>query len=79
MNFKRFSTSDNQWHDVPYYVSKNGVWVEQNAVYERDSGKWIPASSWREFRDLVRSGDAPTLYPVGTKLYENWGDTTSDA
>lgn len=20
MNFKRFSTSDNQWHDVPYYI-----------------------------------------------------------
>lgn len=79
MNFKRFSASDNQWHDVPYYVCKNGVWVEQNTVYERDNGKWIPASSWSEFRDLVRSGDAPTLYPVGTKLYENWGDETSDA
>ena len=79
MNFKRFSTSDNQWHDVPYYVRKNGVWVEQNTVYERDNGKWIPASSWSKFRDLVRSGDAPTLYPVGTKLYENWGDETSNA
>lgn len=22
MNFKKFSTSDNQWHDVPYYVRK---------------------------------------------------------
>lgn len=79
MNFKQFSASDNQWHDVPYYVRKNGVWVEQNTVYERDNGKWIPASSWSEFRDLVRSGDAPTLYPVGTKLYENWGDETSNA
>lgn len=79
MNFKRFSTSDNQWHDAPYYVRKNGVWVEQNTVYERDNGKWIPASSWSEFRDLVRSGDATTLYPVGTKLYETWGDTTSNA
>lgn len=79
MNFKRFSTSDNQWHDVPYYVRKNGVWVEQNTVYERDSGKWIPASSWQEFRDLVRSGKAQSLYPVGTKLYENWGDETSNA
>lgn len=79
MNFKRFSTSDNQWHDVPYYVRKNGAWIEQNTVYERDNGKWIPASSWSEFRDLVRSGDAPTLYPVGTKLYENWGDDTSNA
>lgn len=79
MNFKQFSTSDNQWHDVPYYVRKNGVWVEQNTVYERDNGKWIPVSSWSKFRELVRSGDAPTLYPVGTKLYENWGDTTSDA
>lgn len=42
--------------------------VEQNTV-----------SSWSKFRELVRSGDAPTLYPVGTKLYENWGDTTSNA
>lgn len=79
MNFKRFSISDNQWHDVPYYVRKNGIWVEQNTVYERDNGKWIPASSWSEFRDLVRSGKAQSLYPVGTKLYENWGDTTSNA
>ena len=79
MSFKQFRASDNQWHDVPYYVRKNGVWVEQNTVYERDNGKWIPASSWSEFRDLVRSGDAPTLYPVGTKLYENWGDETSNA
>ena len=79
MSFKQFSTSDNQWHDVPYYVRKNGVWVEQDTVYERDNGKWVPASSWSEFRDLVRSGDAPTLYPVGTTLYENWGDETSNA
>lgn len=79
MNFKKFSTSDNQWHDVPYYVRKNGVWVEQNTVYERDSDVWIPASSWSEFRDLVRSGDASTIYPVGTKLYEQWGDDTSNA
>lgn len=60
-------------------MRKNGVWVEQDTVYERDNGKWIPASSWSEFRDIVRSGDAPTLYPVGTKLYENWGDETSNA
>lgn len=79
MNFKQFSTNDNQWHDIPYYVRKNGVWVKQDTVYERDNGKWIPASSWSEFRDLVRSGDAPALYPVGTKLYENWGDKTSNA
>ena len=79
MSFKQFNASDNQWHDVPYYVRKNGVWIEQNTVYERDNGKWVPASSWSEFRDLVRSGDAPTLYPVGTTLYENWGDETSNA
>ncbi len=79
MNFKQFSTSDNQWHDVPYYVRKNGVWVEQNTVYERDSGVWMPVSSWGSFRDIVRAGKAPELYPVGTKLYENWGDTTSNA
>lgn len=79
MNFKQFSTNDNQWNDIPYYVRKNGVWVKQDTVYERDNDKWIPASSWSEFRDIVRSGDAPTLYPVGTKLYENWGDETSNA
>ena len=77
MSFKKRGNSN--WTDVPYYVRKNGVWVEQDTVYERDNGKWIPASSWSEFRDLVRSGDAPTLYPVGTKLYENWGDETSNA
>ena len=77
MSFKK--RVNGSWTDVPYYVLKNGVWVEQNIVYERDNGKWIPASSWSEFRDLVRSGDAPILYPVGTKLYENWGDETSNA
>ena len=77
MSFKKRENSN--WTDVPYYVRKNGVWVEQDTVYERDNGKWVPASSWNEFRDLVRSGDAPTLYPVGTKLYENWGDETSNA
>jgi hypothetical protein len=25
MNFKRFSTSDNQWHDVPYYQHKTAT------------------------------------------------------
>ena len=77
MDFKK--RVNGSWTDVPYYVRKNGVWVEQDTVYERDNGKWVPASSWSELRDLVRSGDAPTLYPVGTELYENWGDETSNA
>ena len=108
MNFKRFSTSDNQWHDVPYYVRINGEWLSVSNAYEYNSnytiadlqthtindlqthtisdlqgGEWSKgssyASSWSDFRDLVRSGDAPELYPVGTKLYENWGDDTSNA
>lgn len=37
------------------------------------------ASSWTDFHKLVRAGKAPELYPVGTKLYENWGDDTSNA
>ena len=37
------------------------------------------ASSWTDFRKLVRAGKAPELYPVGTKLYENWGDDSSNA
>lgn len=36
-------------------------------------------TSWKEFRKAVRSGKAQSLYPVGTKLYENWGDETSNA
>lgn len=36
-------------------------------------------TSWEEFRKAVRSGKAQSLYPVGTKLYENWGDETSNA
>ena len=36
-------------------------------------------ASWTDFRKLVRAGKAPELYPVGTKLYENWGDDTSNA
>ena len=39
---------------------------------------WMP-TSWEEFRKAVRSGKAQSLYPVGTKLYENWGDETSNA
>lgn len=34
---------------------------------------------WEEFRRVVRSGKAQSIYPVGTKLYENWGDKTSNA
>ena len=37
------------------------------------------ATSWSEFREIVRAGNASTLYPVGTKLYENWGNTSSNA
>ena len=33
MNFKRFSTSDNQWHDIPYYVRVNGTWVSASDIH----------------------------------------------
>ena len=40
----------------------------------------IPTSgSWQEFRDVVRLGYGPDLYPVGTILYDTWGDTTTTA
>ncbi len=43
------------------------------------AGANFGGASWKEFRKAVRSGKAQSLYPVGTKLYENWGDETSDA
>ena len=40
----------------------------------------IPTTgSWAEFRDIVRLGYAPDLYPVGTILYDTWGDNTKTA
>ena len=40
----------------------------------------IPTTgSWAEFRDIVRLGYAPDLYPVGTILYDTWGDNTKIA
>lgn len=50
--------------------------VQNTHVYPDSS--WMP-TSWEEFRKAVRSGKAQSLYPVGTKLYENWGDDTSNA
>ena len=36
-------------------------------------------TAWRNYRDLVRTGTAAEQYPVGTLLYDNWGDDTSTA
>ena len=53
-------------------------WHPVADVHVYPDSSWMP-TSWEEFRKAVRSGKAQSLYPVGTKLYENWGDTTSDA
>ena len=53
-------------------------WHNMSNVHIYPDSSWMPIS-WEEFRKAVRSGKAQSLYPVGTKLYENWGDTTSDA
>lgn len=37
------------------------------------------ANSWSDFRKMVRAGTASDKYPVGTTLYESWGDNTSTA
>ena len=39
----------------------------------------IVFEEWAKFRALVRAGTAPTQYPVGTLLYDTWGDNTSTA
>lgn len=53
-------------------------WHPVADVHVYPDSSWMP-TSWEEFRKAVRSGKAQSLYPVGTKLYENWGDKTSDA
>lgn len=77
MKFKKYSNG--AWTDAPYYIMKNGSWTSITDVHEMDNGAWFPISSWDGFRSLVRSGTASSLYPVGTKLYETWGDNTSNA
>ena len=53
-------------------------WHPVTDVHVYPDSSWMP-TSWEEFRKAVRSGKAQSLYPVGTKLYENWGDETSNA
>ena len=53
-------------------------WHPVADVHVYPDSSWMP-TSWEEFRKAVRSGKAQSLYPVGTKLYENWGDDTSNA
>jgi len=66
------------WEDATVRKYNGTTWVE--SVAKKWSGDvWIPATSWSDFRDIVRVGKAQSLYPVGTKLYENWGDETSNA
>lgn len=77
MKFKKYSNG--AWTDAPYYIMKNGSWTSTTDVHEMDNGVWYPISSWDGFRNLVRSGTASSLYPIGTELYETWGDNTSNA
>lgn len=77
MKFKKYSNG--AWTDAPYYIMKNGSWTSITDVHEMDNGAWYPISSWDGFRNLVRSGTASSLYPIGTELYETWGDNTSNA
>ena len=58
-------------------VSISG-WVPHNNIKEYKNNAWM-ATSWEGFRDIVRAGNGPTRYPIGTKLYETWGDDTSNA
>lgn len=37
------------------------------------------AGSWQLYRDIVRLGCAPDLFPVGTILYDTWDDNTTTA
>ena len=37
------------------------------------------AGSWQLYRDIVRLGCAPDLFPVGTILYDTWDDSTTTA
>ena len=53
-------------------------WHPVADVHVYPDSSWMP-TSWEEFRKAVRSGKAQSLYPIGTKLYENWGDETSNA
>lgn len=53
-------------------------WHPVSDVHVYPDSSWMP-TSWEEFRKAVRSGKAQSLYPVGAKLYENWGDETSNA
>ena len=50
--------------------------MAKNMPFSKVSGS---AKSWREFRKLVRSGKAPTEYPIGTILYDDWGNDQSTA
>lgn len=53
-------------------------WVPHNNIKEYKNNAWM-ATSWEGFRDIVRAGNGPTRYPIGTELYETWGDNTSNA
>lgn len=66
------------WESMPVRKYNGTIWVESVAK-KWDGDVWIPATSWTDFRDIIRAGKAPELYPVGTILYDVWGDTTSKA
>lgn len=39
----------------------------------------VGETQWERFRRIVRAGLGPIFYPVGTKLFKVWRDTTSEA
>ncbi len=56
-------------------ISSSGWHLHKNAKKYHD-GKW-EATSWEGFRDMVIDGTAPQVYPLGTILYDDWGNTNS--
>jgi hypothetical protein len=56
-------------------ISSSGWHLHKNAK-KYHNGKW-EATSWEGFRDMVIDGTAPQVYPLGTILYDDWGNTNS--
>ncbi len=69
--------------DVETTLKPSEVMLDYKGWHKRYAKKYPSADwkagSWSQFRDIVRMGEAASLYPVGTVLYESWGDNTSTA
>jgi hypothetical protein len=81
MNFKRFSTSDNQWHDVPYYQHKTATdtLTLPATLYPNDTSITVGIKgNTGGVGDLVESGEHAEEYVipivcngVTTNIYRN--------